>query len=1092
MSARASVALRRILPALLLLVGQAALVERAAAQFGGHQPAPTNIYFGYFGSYYDGDYVDALRGFMSEGRGAIKTVQSNWIDSICYHAMVGECYYQMGQLPQALSHFNTALQLYTAFPDWMIRVQFAPGVNALQPAQIRAVPWGQRQRPTRFANIPDVVSTLQGQVNNNQVIQQGGVVRPAMLFPIRPVEIVRCTTLAIRRRREILGPLGENDALGKDVLAALARRPTIPNHWTEAWIDLQLGVAYTAVGKIDQAKPVLERSLLLGGEFDHPLTATALLELGRIALLQSDYQTAARLFEEATYDAYQYEDPGIIEEAFRYGFVNHLMSGQPDAYPPLLIAATWAKAQSLRQLHVSLVVSAAENLAILGQTRQALQLLTEARGMMGNRVMLRGKMGARLNYALAVALYQAGQAADGDTALANLLAFQNNSSHWIYQLATTDSLVGDGSLSPRAAMLVYERLLREPDGFDWGYDPIEALSILCSPHSESYENWFYVALERDKQVAFDIADEVRRHRFLSTLPIGGRLLGLRWLLDGPSDMLDRQSTLDRQLLLSRFPDYEPLSQKSREQRAQLGQLPLVAADADAAKSQSAALAAWSETSADQEHVLRAMAVRRNPANRLFPPQRSLKNLQSALGEGQAILSFLTTPSTIYGFLVTSNDFDLWPVDSPTVLQRKLAPLLKELGQTEANREVNRELLAGDKWKRYAGELFELLTHNSKSNFPEGIRELAIVPDRLLWYVPFVALQVGPPGKGDPLIKKVKLRFAPTTGLAVGDTRGPRQQPKTLVVPGRMFLKSDPAQTQAIADQLATAVPGTMALKSAMPEPSAAYSSLVDRLVVLDDLRVNDKDPYDWSPFNDGADAEQVVNWLALPLGAPDQIVLPGFHSSAENGLKRRYGAYPGDELFLNACALQGAGARTILFSQWRTGGETSLDLMREFVQELPHTPAAEAWQRAVALVSEAELSPDNEPRVQFDKKKEMPKAANPFFWAGYLLIDPGQTGSKPDDAAPADVANNNNNNGGPAKPPAAANAAANDKQDAETVQIGGGAQLNDGAALDAGDGPLTSKKKPAKKPRPPRQPRGRKKPATDNATADAATADQPQ
>jgi len=47
---------------------------------------------------------------------------------------------------------------------------------------------------------------------------------------------------------------------------------------------------------------------------------------------------------------------------------------------------------------------------------------------------------------------------------------------------------------------------------------------------------------------------------------------------------------------------------------------------------------------------------------------------------------------------------------------------------------------------------------------------------------------------------------------------------------------------------------------------------------------------------------------------------------------------------------------------WRSGGQTSLDLVREFAQELPHTSAADAWQRAVLVVAGSRLSLEAEPR----------------------------------------------------------------------------------------------------------------------------------
>lgn len=964
----------------------------------GGSTVPTDFYFDVFRAYFDGNYDDALRGFISEGRGAIKTAESNWIDSICYHTMAGECHYQMGQLPQALSHYNSALQLYVAFYDWMIRVQFSSTVTVSNSGQMRQPPWGRKQRAARVGVYAEIVPTMQGRIDNNAQYQQGGTVQPAQLFPIRPIEIIRCTALAIKRRGELLGPLAEHDTLGKEALAALARRPTQPNHWTEAWIDAQLGIAYLAIGKPDQAQPVLERSLVVGGELDHPLTAMVLVELGRIALLRTDFATAARCFEEATYAAYQFGDLSAMEEAFRYGLTTHLMSGRPEPYPPLAAAAQWAKASNYRQMQVSMLLLAAEDMAALGQTKRAQSLLADARAAAFNRSMLRGRIGARLQYLLAVTSYQAGQFADGDTAISNLLSFQQNGSHWLYQIRTADNLYLDGSLSPRAALLSYQRLLREPDGFDWGYDPIESLSVLSTPHSQSYENWFVSSLERDKQAAFAVADEVRRHRFLSTLPIGGRVLGLRWLMEGPPELLDRAASLARQSIAVKYPAYDQLSRQARDLRTQLAQLPLVSDDQASRDSQARLVAALAEVSAQQEQLLREMAVKRNPGALLFPPKRSLKNVQASLSEGQAVLSFLTTSSGVYGFLVTGADYDVWPIEAPGNVHRSVLNLLRELGHTDFNRELSQEHLQGEKWKRQAADLFNMLTRNTKSRFPEGITELAIVPDRSLWYVPFAALQLGPQNRTEPLIAKVQLRFAPTTGLAVGDSRGLKRQMNTLVAMGKLHPRTDLAAADMAFDELAQILPGAIALRGKPPAPSHVFSCVVDRLIVLDEVD-NNGGIYGWSPFqtDQGAPGSSVDDWMMLPWGAPDQVFLPAVHSAAANGFKGQSSEFAGDDLFLGICALMASGSRTILISQWRTGGQSSFDMIRELVQELPNTTAADAWQRSVALAMDSRINSDGEPRVGKTRRAEAPKCEHPFFWAGYLLIDPGQAGQKPDE-----------------------------------------------------------------------------------------------
>ncbi len=87
---------------------------------------PTQAYHAAFIDFYDGDYRAALEHFKANARGAIKTSQSRWIDSICYETMQGECYYQMGQYPEALGHYTAALELYLGFPTWLSQVAFQP------------------------------------------------------------------------------------------------------------------------------------------------------------------------------------------------------------------------------------------------------------------------------------------------------------------------------------------------------------------------------------------------------------------------------------------------------------------------------------------------------------------------------------------------------------------------------------------------------------------------------------------------------------------------------------------------------------------------------------------------------------------------------------------------------------------------------------------------------------------------------------------------------------------------------------------------------------------------------------------------------
>jgi len=960
---------------------------------------PSQTYHAVFTLFYDGEYKDALSEFLAQGRRAIKTAQSRWIDSICYHTMSGECYYHMGQLPQAMEHYSSALKLYVAFSDWMVRVKFPPAIRAAGAGSYKRIPWGRSSRQARLGHYPDSMLIAQGRINNNPQFRQGGVIQQAVLFPIQVQEIVRCTTLAIRRRTELMGAACPHDPLTANLLAALSRRPGLPNHWSEAWIDVQLGLALIAAGKEDQALVHLQRAVVAAGQYDHPLTSTALLELGRLALARGDFTTAAKFFEEASYAAVNYFDGGVLEESFRYGAIAHLMANRPGIYPPLAPAARWAKIKNLRQLQTSLLLLAAENYAVLGQTRQAAGLLEDAGLAIGRRRMGTGWIGARLHFLRALVLFQERKVPEGNEALATAMSYMKHGSHWLYQIMLADQLYVNGAISARTAMELYSGVLRDPRPADWSANPMEGLAVLVTPHPMPLEHWFEVAMKRkEHETAMEITDRMRRHRFFSSLGFGGRLQSLRWILEGPSESLDQEAQLQRQDLLARYPAYDKLSQQSRQVRAQLAAEPLVAQTQDAVNKQKSALAQLGELSLLQEAMLREMAVRREPAELVFPPLRSTKQIQQALPRGHALLVFFATSRHLYGFLLNKDRYTYWQFGSTALLSKRIVGLLREMGHFEQNRELSVEDLADTTWKESAQQLLDMILKGSKADFSKKFQELIIVPDGLLWYVPFEALQVMADGQLHPLAARFRIRYAPTMSLAVPDGRGRKATGNTAVVVGRLYPRDEEAVAQAAFEKLADVLPGSVALKNPLPGPSAIYGALFDRLIVLDDIIPAEGGPYRWAPvqIERGKPGNSLDDWLTLPWGGPETVVLPGYHTAAESSLKRVNPAAAGAEMFLSVCALMSSGVKTVLLSRWRTGGRASFDLVREFAQELPHTEPSDALERAILVTTDSRLDLEAEPRVKRTAGIDPPKATHPFFWAGYMLVDSGTPASKPD------------------------------------------------------------------------------------------------
>jgi tetratricopeptide (TPR) repeat protein len=954
------------------------------------RPIPTPTYFGSFALLYAGEYRDALKGFGSE-RG-IRTPQSRWIDSICYHTMTGECYYKLGQYGEALESYNAALNLYIAFSNWMTAVQFTAPVVPV--TNRPAFPWGRSARNMPRGKFPDF-PIAQGQPITEAAVRRGGVLASPVQRLINVTEIVRCTCLAMMRRAEILGPLAKHDRLTDKVLNAAAQRQGIPNHWSQAWLDAQLGFANVAAGNDGQAFALLQRSLAVGGEMDHPVTGLALLQLGKLSLDAGRLAEAAQMFEEASYTAAEHGDLTVLEEAFRHGSIVHAIARPKTVFAPLAPAAAWAAKRGgrdvARELQASLLIQGAQSAAEIGQTPAAVALLAQAKALVGRRTMALCAIGARLNYVGALTQYQAGNVAAGDESLAAALKIYKGFSPWLFQLALTSTELAKNNLSSRDARTIFERLGDDPTPADWVARPMDCLAVLSTPHHATYEQWFETVSERDLETRLEVAERARRHRFYTALPFGGRLLALRWLLEAPEELLDNAARLQRQDLQTRYPAYAELSKRAIALHAELRGLPLApkAENGEDLRKQSELLAQLGKTAASQETILREIAVRREPANFVFPPIRSMKDIQAELPSGTVLLSVFAANRQLHAILLSKDKYANWAVERPDVLEKRISGLLRAMGNFDGARELQQSQLTEAAWQAPARELIDHFLKGSNLNFAQPFDELVVVPDGAVWYLPFEAVHVGDAKSSIPLIDKTRVRYAPTVGLAVAARRGRLESPEVAVVLSGQDAGQEPSVVENFITRLQAATPKATVL-AGVAGPSPLYGLLADWIVVLSDLANQPQSPFEWSPLplDRQRAAGSLANWLALPWKSTDVMVLPGFHTPGENAL-REGGAVRGHDLFLASCGLMATGARTIVLSRWRTGGQSSRELVRQFLQELPFSTASEAWQRAVQLVKESPLDVAYEPRVRGVPGGPPIDGGHPFFWAGYMVFDTG-------------------------------------------------------------------------------------------------------
>ncbi len=984
-----------LLVVILTYFALASGVSNAHAQ--GQRSMPSQAYYGHFQLLYDGEYKAALSSFKDDLGGARRTTQSRWIDSICYYTMIGESHYKLGQMGDALDNYTSALTLYLSYPNWMAQVKFTDPT----PATTRpAIPWGKTARNSKLGRFPSTMLISEGKPITEAAIRKGGVITAPQMLSITPQEVVRCLALAMYRRREILGPVCKHEPLTDQLTAAFGRREGPPNHWSEAWTDVMLGMASAGSGNTGQAVALLQRSLLVGGELDHPASGLALLELGRIAVESGKIAEAAVFFAEASYTAAEHGDLMVVEEAFRYGFIVHAITQPKEVMKALEPAAAWANRRG-RELYASLVILAAESAALVKETGQATTLLGQAKTKIAKTDMALTELGARLAYITALTSYQRGNVAAGDEALSVAVKIQKNHSIWLYQLALTNARLSKNGITSRNAVTIFERLASDPLPIDWHLRPLDCLAVLATPHQPIFEVWYEAT--RDMETALEVADLARRHRFFTALPFGGRLLAIRWLLEVPPETLNNTERLQRQDILARYPAYVDLSKQAAALKTELAAMPLLSEkdNSDEARKQADLLDKLGKVSALEEILIREIAVRREPANFCFPPVRKTKDVQAMLANGQVILNIFCTGRQTHCVLIGKGKYAPWKLENSTVLDKKILAMLRAIGNYDANRELPQSQLNDVAWKAAARDAVDTLLTGSKVNFGQKFDELIIIPDGLTWYLPFEALQVGDPKQTVSLLSKTRIRYAPTMGLAMTIDTGRIESPRLAVVIGKPHPKDDPQAAEQTFDRLKAALPKTAPLRGLLPAPSPLFGALVDGLIVLEDVNNTQQAPFDWSPIplDKIKQAGTLSSWMTLPWKNADLVVLPAFHSASENGLKDAASA--GNDLFMASCGLLATGSRTVLLSRWRTGGHTSQELVRQFVQEFPFTTASDAWQRSVQLVSESPLDTAREPRIKSTPNAAPLNADHPFLWAGYMLIDRGVGPRAPEAAGAA-------------------------------------------------------------------------------------------
>ncbi len=940
-----------------------------------------------------GDSSAALELAERNASGCVRIGADRWIDSIAAAAVVGECLFELGRYREAVARYEEALNLQAAYSPWLLSVQFPQ--QPLQPVRRpRAAGWGRSQRNTLPAALPERMTIRQKAPDVQETLQKGGVLASDYDRPIRPQEIVRSLAIATYRLGSIMGELGHDNPALEAAARGLAKRPAPPNHYSQAWIDVPLGIALWAQGKPDQAQPLLTRGLVIGNQFDHPLTAWALIVLGRIALDADRFDEAVKYFEEATYAAADDGDIRALEEAFELTWTAHHLAGLRGVPPTIRLAADGTRGGPA-VLRARLLAMEAEAAAAAGDRQTAEAAIRQIDGRLLRGDAGRGPLGWITAYASALAEYAVGDVIAGDAALGQALSIARGRSLPLFRLGLLVDLVRSGSnrVSARQADGWFADWLADPSPRAIAADPIGSLALVTAPREAAFDAWVAAAGSRGNEEALAAAEATMRNRWIAARPLGGRGVSITRFLASDRRVLEPAEAARRDAFVTGTPGLDAILTRSAQLRGDLA-ADVAAAPADAGLGgEPGTWREYLEVSVRFQQVIAAAAAGRLATPPAFPPLLSATEIRQRLSPRQALLSFHWTSSGLFAALETGDRLVAWQVKQADGIAGELAVLAKEFGLSDRATAVGTNRLSAGAWQGSAARIERMLFENSRGvSLATGIDELVIVPDGWLWYFPFELLPIASNQAGDdvrPLRDLCQIRYAPTRSLAVLRFE-PRENGLTGGIVGRMSRGEKPAAALEAMDAMLAGVDRRVTIEPlALSVPPALVGSIFDALVIADELPASDVATLPLLSGGAGRPGITAADWLAAPVKRPQQVILPGLQSAFAGGLTKPP-PRPGSELFLTATDLIAAGAHTALISRWRMGGLTAGDLVREFVQETTRgQPAAAAWQRAVDLVLPEPPDLAREPRLEQDTDAVWSDSRHPLLWSGYLLIDCG-------------------------------------------------------------------------------------------------------
>ena len=934
---------------------------------------------------------EAAEGFRVAVQRARKVGEQRWVDSVPPLVMLGECFYQQGNLPAALEQYDAALMLVLNNQNWVNELDYGVEQLPFLEGQAKGIDWFTRSRPSRSVAVPEAIQIAIDPTRAEPIPGgNGAAVAPVSLVSrLDATEVMRTIGVAMLRRWEIFGPLAQHSPLAEPMAQYFQQAPRTPAPWVHSAWTVLYGISQLSSAANADAPLRLRQGVLIADQFDYFMSPLALIALAELQAKDGNYQNAIQALQDATLFSAFFEQHAELAISLERLASLACATRQTQMLPSLQRASVWCNKRSLLAF-VAGHAGASELALYAKNPKLADQLSGQAANAMRPRDVILPRIQAQLAYNSALAAFAQDRSAAGFQSLNQALALmrgnaQNGSAvEIVFQIQMTLGLLADNKLTTIAAEDLLTKLLAEPGPEQWLSEPLKTLTGITTASIPAFERHLEMAqLRGDEPEMLLRMDRLQRQRLYEALPLGGRLLAWREALETPPAVLGQQIAPLLQRATQEFPNLLTVRDRIRALKRSLkaGPLPLDERQLPAdAKKQYAELERVSQS---LESALAQQALWRRAMPRILPGLPSLTDLRESLDDSEMVLSFVPTSQAIFAVALRKNEVAFWQLANVAGVTEILGQVLTDIGLQGSPKVLPSEVTAANaRWQQSTQQLRDVLQLNQIPQMMAGTKRLIIVPCDRFWYLPFELL---PDATGQPWIASRSICYVPTLG-SVSMSRTPFEKPReTVGVQGKIFSKQT-EDNKEIAARVLRVLPNSHAvnLTEKVTVPSSTWLRLSSDQVWVAANPTVAPTVWDRSMIALPKSKQSTLgSWLRTPQATPRSFVAPAMTTSVGSPQLGN-----GNDLFLPACAAMLGGTKSAVLSRWSVGGKSTASLLMRYLVEREVSDSSTAWRRATLALWPKDFLISDEPALMPAGREadELTAGRHPLLWAGYMCI----------------------------------------------------------------------------------------------------------